>query len=214
MKVIITGSTGMAGEGVLLECLQNENVSSVLSISRKPCGIEHARLKELIVPDFMKLQEFETEVAGYDACFYCAGISSVGMKETRYHHITYDTTIAFASVLSKVNPNMVFCYITGSGTDSTERGRIMWARVKGKTENALMKMSFAKAYNFRPAAMLPVADQKNVIKLYVVIAKLIKFFAPSGVLTLQELGKAMIHAVTRRPSKQILEVKDIRSLSK
>jgi hypothetical protein len=214
MKVIITGSTGMAGEGVLLECLQNENVSSVLSISRKPCGIEHARLKELIVPDFMKLQEFETEVNGYDACFYCAGISSVGMKETRYHHITYDTTIAFASVLSKVNPNMVFCYITGSGTDSTERGRIMWARVKGKTENALMKMSFAKAYNFRPAAMLPVADQKNVIKLYVVIAKLIKFFAPSGVLTLQELGKAMIHAVTRRPSKQILEVKDIRSLSK
>jgi hypothetical protein len=136
------------------------------------------------------------------------------MKETRYHHITYDTTIAFASVLSKVNPNMVFCYITGSGTDSTERGRIMWARVKGKTENALMKMPFAKAYNFRPAAMLPVADQKNVIKLYVVIAKLIKFFAPSGVLTLQELGKAMIHAVTRRPSKQILEVKDIRSLSK
>ena len=214
MKVIITGSTGMAGEGVLLECLQNENVSSVLSISRKPCGIEHARLKELIVPDFMKLQEFETEVNGYDACFYCAGISSVGMKETRYHHITYDTTIAFASVLSKVNPNMVFCYITGSGTDSTERGRIMWARVKGKTENALMKMPFAKAYNFRPAAMLPVADQKNVIKLYVVIAKLIKFFAPSGVLTLQELGKAMIHAVTRRPSKQILEVKDIRSLSK
>ena len=214
MKVIITGSTGMAGEGVLLECLQNENVSSVLSISRKPCGIEHTRLKELIVPDFMKLQEFETEVAGYDACFYCAGISSVGMKETRYHHITYDTTIAFASVLSKVNPNMVFCYITGSGTDSTERGRIMWARVKGKTENALMKMPFAKAYNFRPAAMLPVADQKNVIKLYVVIAKLIKFFAPSGVLTLQELGKAMIHAVTRRPSKQILEVKDIRSLSK
>ena len=204
----------MAGEGVLLECLQNENVSSVLSISRKPCGIEHARLKELIVPDFMKLQEFETEVNGYDACFYCAGISSVGMKETRYHHITYDTTIAFASVLSKVNPNMVFCYITGSGTDSTERGRIMWARVKGKTENALMKMPFAKAYNFRPAAMLPVADQKNVIKLYVVIAKLIKFFAPSGVLTLQELGKAMIHAVTRRPSKQILEVKDIRSLSK
>ena len=214
MKVIITGSTGMAGEGVLLECLQNENVSSVLSISRKPCGIEHARLKELIVPDFMKLQEFETDVTGYDACFYCAGISSVGMKETRYHHITYDTTIAFASVLSKVNPNMVFCYITGSGTDSTERGRIMWARVKGKTENALMKMPFAKAYNFRPAAMLPVADQKNVIKLYVVIAKLIKFFAPSGVLTLQELGKAMIHAVTRRPSKQILEVKDIRSLSK
>ena len=204
----------MAGEGVLLECLQNENVSSVLSISRKPCGIEHARLKELIVPDFMKLQEFETDVTGYDACFYCAGISSVGMKETRYHHITYDTTIAFASVLSKVNPNMVFCYITGSGTDSTERGRIMWARVKGKTENALMKMPFAKAYNFRPAAMLPVADQKNVIKLYVVIAKLIKFFAPSGVLTLQELGKAMIHAVTRRPSKQILEVKDIRSLSK
>ena len=198
----------------MLECLQNENVSSVLSISRKPCGIEHARLKELIVPDFMKLQEFETEVNGYDACFYCAGISSVGMKETRYHHITYDTTIAFASVLSKVNPNMVFCYITGSGTDSTERGRIMWARVKGKTENALMKMPFAKAYNFRPAAMLPVADQKNVIKLYVVIAKLIKYFAPSGVLTLQELGKAMIHAVTRRPSKQILEVKDIRSLSK
>ena len=143
MKVIITGSTGMAGEGVLLECLQNENVSSVLSISRKPCGIEHARLKELIVPDFMKLQEFETEVAGYDACFYCAGISSVGMKETRYHRITYDTTIAFASVLSKVNPNMVFCYITGSGTDSTERGRIMWARVKVKTENALMKKPFS-----------------------------------------------------------------------
>lgn len=203
----------MVGEGVLLTCLENENVSSVLSVSRKPCGIEHAKLKELIVPDFMKLHEFEADVTGYDACFYCAGISSVGMKESRYHHITYDTTIAFATVLVKANPNMTFCYVTGSGTDSTEHGKIMWARVKGKTENTLMKMPFKKEYNFRPAAMVPVANQKNTIVLFVAIARLIKLFAPSSVLSLEELGKAMIHATIRQPSKQILGVKDIKALS-
>src|SRR5215212_1242101 len=140
-KIIITGTTGMVGEGVLIECLAHPRISEVLSISRRPCGMTHPKLKEYLVPDFLKMEEDE-KLKGYDACFYCAGVSSVGMKEAEFTRNSYDTTIHFAEVLLKQNPGMSFIYVSGAGTDSSEKGRLMWARVKGRTENALMKMPF------------------------------------------------------------------------
>jgi nucleoside-diphosphate-sugar epimerase len=213
MKLIITGTTGMVGEGVLLECLQNNSIPEVLSISRRTCGIQHPKLKELLVPDFTKLKDFENEIKGYDACFYCAGISSLGMSEEKYSYITYDTTIAFANALLQANAGIVFCFVSGRATDSTEKGKVMWARVKGKTENALQQMPFKGEYNFRPAVMLPFAEQKHAKGLYTFIAKLIRLFAPASVLTLSEVGKAMINVVKRDYHKNILEVKDIKALA-
>jgi len=203
----------MVGEGVLLECLQNNEVSEVLSISRKTCGIKNPKLKELLVSDFTKLQDFENDIKGYDACFYCAGISSAGMTEEKYHYITFDTTIAFAKGLLRANPDIVFCFVSGRSTDSTEQGKTMWARVKGKTENALKEMPFKREYNFRPAGMLPFAEQKNAKAAYRFIVKLIRLFAPASVLTLSEVGKAMINAGKRGYHQNILEVKDIKALA-
>ena len=202
----------MVGEGVLLECLQNNDVSEVLSISRKTCGIQHPKLKELLVPDFTKLSGYKNNIVGYDACFYCAGISSIGMAEEKYHYITYDTTMAFAQAILEANTVISFCFVSGRSTDNTEIGKVMWARVKGKTENALSKMSFKSEYNFRPAVMLPFKGQKNAKASYKLIAKLFKIFAPSSVLTLSEVGKAMIKAVKTSYSQNILEVKDIKAL--
>ena len=196
IKVIITGSTGMVGEGVLFECLQNDKVSEVLIVNRRHYEMQHPKLKELIVPDFFKLDQFAKDIQGYDACFFCAGISSVGMKEEKFTHITYDTTLAFAKALLQTNNNMVFTYVSGSHTDSSEQGKVMWARVKGKTENDLMKLSFKAVYNFRPGAMLPFEGQQNWKQVYKVIVKIIKVFSPKSVLTMKEVGKAMINAVT------------------
>lgn len=213
MKVIITGTTGMVGEGVLFECLQNSKVSEILSISRKEITVNHPKLKQLIVQDFTKLDDYKTKISGYDACFFCAGISSVGMKEDQFTQITYDTTIAFAKTVLANNPNLTFCYVSGRGTDSTEQGKTMWARVKGKTENKLMKMPFKNEFNFRPAAMLPFPNQQYVNKFYTFIANVFKIFTPSSVLTLSEVGKAMINAVDKNGVKANLEIKDIKALS-
>lgn len=213
MKVIITGTTGMVGEGVLFECLQNNKVSEILSISRKEITVNHPKLKQLIVQDFTKLDDYKTEISGYDACFFCAGISSVGMKEDQFTQITYDTTIAFAKTVLANNPNLTFCYVSGRGTDSTEQGKTIWARVKGKTENELMKMPFKNEFNFRPAAMLPFPNQQYVNKFYTFIANVFKIFTPSSVLTLSEVGKAMINAVDKNGVKANLEIKDIKALS-
>ncbi len=213
IKVIITGATGMVGEGVLFECLQNLMATEVLIINRRHYDMQHPKPKELIVSDFSRLDDHAGQVAGYDACFLCAGVSSVGMKEDQYRHITYDTTMAFARSLLKVNNNMVFTYVSGAHTDSTEKGRLMWARVKGKTENDLAKLSFKAEYNFRPGAMLPFPDQKNWKAAYKWIVKLIKIFAPKQVLTMQQVGRAMLHAATKGYSKNILEVADIRTLA-
>lgn len=213
MKVIITGTTGMVGEGVLFECLQNSKVSEILSISRKEITVNHPKLKQLIVQDFTKLEDFKIEISGYDACFFCAGISSVGMKEDQFTQITYDTTIAFAKTVLANNPNLTFCYVSGRGTDSTEQGKTMWARVKGKTENELMKMPFKNEFNFRPAAMLPFPNQQYVNKFYTFIANVFKIFTPSSVLTLSEVGKAMINAVDKNGVKANLEIKEIKALS-
>lgn len=214
IKVIITGATGMVGEGILFECLQNPTVSDVLIINRRHYELQHPKLKELIVPDFFKLSQFADNVKSYDACFFCAGISSVGMKEDKFTRITYDTTIAFAKALLAVNSNMVFTYVSGSHTDSTEKGKLMWARVKGRTENELAKLPFKAEYNFRPGVMMPFEGQKNWKSIYKFIVKIIRTISPKNVLSMHEIGLAMINAVTVGYPKNILEVSDIKRLSK
>jgi hypothetical protein len=213
IKVIITGATGMVGEGVLFECLQNPTVSEVLIINRRHYELQHPKLKELIVPDFFQLSQFADNLNRYDACFFCAGISSVGMKEDKYTRITYDTTLTFAKALLAVNSKMVFTYISGAKTDSSEKGRMMWARVKGRTENDLAKLPLKAEYNFRPGVMLPFPGQKNWKPLVKFIIKIIKVVSPKSVLTMHEVGQAMINAVTVGYPKNILEVKDIKKLA-
>ena len=214
IKVIITGATGMVGEGVLLECLQNENVSGVLIVSRRHYDLEHPKLKELIIPDFFQMDDFTERLTGYDGCFYCAGISSIGMKEEQYTKITYHTTLHFARVLLELNPNMVFNFVTGKHTDSTEQGKSMWARVKGKTENALMKLAFKGQYNFRPGFMKSFRAQKNIKPIFKPIISLFSKLFPTSSLTMEEVGRAMIKTVTHGYPKQVLEVSDIKALAK
>src|SRR3954447_18634257 len=173
MKVIVTGATGMVGEGVLLECLANPAVERVLSVARKPCGHTHPKLEECMVADFRDLGAAEQRLAGDDACFYCAGVSSVGMSEADYTVATYDTPVAFATTLARLNPEMVLVHISGARTDGTEQGKVMWARVKGKAENALMKLGFRAAYNFRPGLMSPVRGQKNLKRSYRIMLPLL-----------------------------------------
>ncbi len=213
LKVIITGATGMVGEGVLFECLQNPKVKSVLMINRRSYDITHPKLKELLVPDFFQLKDFAREISGYDACFFCAGITSIGMNEEKYTRITYDTTLSFANTLLSYNPLLSLCYVSGSHTDSSEKGKLMWARVKGRTENDLAKLPFRNEYNFRPGALLPFAGQKNWKGIFNAIVKVIRVFSPKSVLTMSEIGKAMINAVTIGYPKNILEVADIRQLA-
>ena len=188
-------------------------VKEVLIVSRKHYDLNHDKLKELLVPDFSHLEKFTDKLSGYDACFYCAGISSVGMKEDEFSRITYDTTLAFANQLLPLNPNMVFNFVTGSRTDSTEKGKVMWARVKGKTENALMKLPFKKQYNFRPAIMKATKGQVNVKTAYKILGPLIAPFFPQKTLTLKQVGQAMINTVLKDYPKQILEVNDIEELA-
>ena len=214
IKVIITGATGMVGEGVLFECLQNEKIAEILIISRRHYEMQHPKLKELIVPDFFKMDQFADKIKGYDACFFCAGVSSVGKKEELFTHLTYDTTLAFAKSVLAVNANIVFTYVSGAKTDSSEKGGMMWARVKGKTENDLAKLPFKAEYNFRPGVMKPFPGQKNWKPIVKLLVKIIQFISPKSVLTLQEVGRAMINAVTVGYRKNVLEVSDIRQLAK
>jgi len=213
LKIIITGATGFVGEGVLLTCLQHTAVSEILMINRKHFDLQHPKLTELIVPDFFRMDSYTEHLKGYDACFYCAGISSVGMNEEAYSKITYDTTIAVADALLRVNKELIFCFVSGSHTDSSEQGRVMWARVKGKTENALMKLPFRNEYNFRPGGMIPVAGQRNVGKGYRIVVQILAWLVPKKVSTLKEVGLAMIYAVLTGYHKQILEVRDIKDLA-
>ncbi|MBF4515917.1 NAD-dependent epimerase/dehydratase family protein [Flavobacterium sp. ANB] len=215
MKVIITGATGMVGEGVLLECLENSAVEKVLMVNRKSSPLKHPKLAELIVPDFMNLESFTSELTGYDACFYCAGISSVGMNEEKFTQVTYDTTIYFAGKLASLNPDMVFTYVSGTHTDSSEKGKIMWARVKGKTENDLIKLPFKGVYNYRPGFMKPFKEQKNVKTFFKPIIFLFLILLPKRLsLTLKEVGQAMINNVNKGYPKNILEIEDIKIAAK
>src|SRR6185437_7363952 len=169
VKAIITGATGMVGEGVLLECLSNPEVEKVLVINRKPCGRTHPKLVEIIHKDFFNLTPIESQLAGYNACFFCLGISSVGVSKEEYKHTTYDLTLNFGQTLAKINPDMTFCYVTGGGTDSSEQGRVAWARVKGATENALIRL-FKNGYMFRPGFMKATPGQKNLLPIYKYLA--------------------------------------------
>ncbi len=216
MKIILTGSTGMVGEGVLLECLANPLISEVLSVSRKPCGHIHPKLTEYIVPEFLDLKPDDTHFKGYNACFFCAGISSVGRKEPEYTRITFDTTIRFAEAVLFQSPDAVFIYVSGAGTDSSETGRSMWARVKGKTENTLAAMPFRNVYNFRPAFMKATAGQVHLLRLYKYISwmyPLLKLLAPNSVSTLRQVALAMIRLAKEDVPKTVINVQDIKELS-
>jgi uncharacterized protein YbjT (DUF2867 family) len=211
MKVIITGATGMVGEGVLLECLENPAVERVLSVSRRASGHTHSKLTECLVPDFRELAGVEPQLAGYDACFYCAGVSSVGMKESAYTAITYDTPLAFAQTLARLNPGMVLVHVSGAHTDGSEQGRVMWARVKGRAENALSRLPFKAVYNFRPSLMKPAPGQKNLkrgYKVALVFYPLLSLLFPA--IPLRQVGLAMINCVRFGTTKRVLEAQDIK----
>jgi uncharacterized protein YbjT (DUF2867 family) len=216
IKVIVFGATGMVGEGVLFKALSHEDVESVLVIGRRPCRITHPKLKEIIHYDFFNYSGIEEQLNGYDACFFCLGVSSVGMNEQDYNRTTYDLTMQAAKALSRLNPAMTFCYVSGMGTDSSEQGRIMWARVKGRTENHLAKLPFKAVYSFRPGLMKGVEGQKNV-KLYYKILMwpypLWKVLFPWVVSTLSDVGLAMVNAALYGYPKQILENPDIARLA-
>lgn len=219
IKAIITGATGMVGEGVLHEALQHPAVESILVINRKPCGVTPPKLTEVIHADFFNLSAIESQLSGpkYNACFFCLGVSSVGMKEPEYTKVTYDLTLGFATTLSRLNSEMIFCYVSGAGTDSTEKGRQMWARVKGKTENDLIKLPFKAAYNFRPPFMQPTEGLKNVLPWYKYVTWLYPVcrpIFPSYFITLRELGLAMVNSVLNGYGKNVLEAKDIVELAK
>jgi uncharacterized protein YbjT (DUF2867 family) len=217
IKALITGSTGMVGEGVLMECLKHPAVESVLIINRRPCGVAHTKLKELIHTDFLDLSSIEPRLSGYNACFFCAGVSSVGINEPEYTRITYDLTMNFAQTLNKLNPDMTFCYVSGAGTDSSEKGRMMWARVKGKTENDLMKLQLKNVYAFRPAFMKPTEGQKNAPAFYKYIMWLyppLHAIFPQYFGTLSDVGLAMINCVFAGSEKKVLEAKDIAEMAK
>jgi hypothetical protein len=215
IRAIITGATGMVGEGVLHECLLHPDVDQVLVINRKPCGVSHPKLKEIIHADFLNLSSIESQLQDYNACYFCMGVSSVGMKEEQYYRLTYNLTIHCAETLSRLNNDMTFCYVSGASTDSSEKGKSMWARVKGKTENKLMQLPFKKAYMFRPGYMHPTKGLKNTLKYY----KFLSWMYPAlrafnFASTLKELGLAMINSVNKGYDKSILEVKDIVMLAK
>jgi uncharacterized protein YbjT (DUF2867 family) len=216
MRIIITGATGMVGEGVLLECLKQPQVTEILSVSRRPAGIAHPKLREYIVPDFLSLKEDDENLKGYDACFFCAGVSSVGMKEDEYRRITYETTLHFAKVLNP-NPNLSFIYVSGGGTDSSEKGRMKWARIKGKTENDLMKMPFKQAFGYRIGFLIPADGQKRVLKMYNYVSwlfPLIKLLIPGMISTMNQVALSMIYAARNGFERNVIYVKDIKLMAK
>ena len=215
IKAIITGASGMVGEGVLYECLQSNEVEEILIIGRRSCGYIHPKLKEIVHADLYNLSSIEDQLEGYDACFFCLGMSSVGVKEPEFTKVTYDLTMHFATTLSKLNPEMTFCYVSGRGTNET--GKLMWQKVKGKTESDLVKLPFRQVYNFRPGVIKPTKGLKNILPLYKWMGWLlpiINTISPKSVVKLKQIGDAMINATLKGYEKKILEVKDILELSR
>jgi len=216
LKIVLTGATGMAGEGVLRQCLVHDQVEQILVVGRRNCGISHPKIQEIILTDFMNPEILEEKIKDFDACFFCLGVSSVGMKEAQYTTLTHTLTLRFARTLSKNNPQMTFCYISGAATDSTEKGRIMWARVKGRTENNLKKLPFKAVYNFRPGYMQPDKGSRNTLVYYKFVRwmyPLFKLLFPGFVSRLSDLGRAMIQVCIHGYTKTEIEVKDIKLLS-
>jgi hypothetical protein len=217
IRAVLFGATGMVGEGVLLKALDHEDVESVLVIGRRSCGVKHPKLKELIHSDFYDYSGIEPQLTGWNACWFCLGVTSVGKTEAVYRRLTYDLTMQAARTLSKLNPAMTFCYVSGTGTDSTEKGRSMWARVKGKTENDLRALPFKAAYAFRPGFIKPYKGLKNsygISKALGGIYPVLKTIFPKYVCTLEDLAFAMIHAARDGYSSPALENPDIARLAK
>jgi uncharacterized protein YbjT (DUF2867 family) len=218
MNILLFGATGMVGQGVLRECLLDPAVQLVVTIGRNATGVQNPKLREIVHPDLWNYAPIEEKLTGFDACFFCLGVSASGMTEEAYARITYGITIAAAETLTRPNPKMVFIYVSGTGTDSSEKGRMMWARVKGKTENALLRMPFAAAYMFRPGFIEPANGEISRTKLYrisYVIAKpflpLIRLLFRNQILTTQQIARAMLNLVTHPYPKHILEIQDIRA---
>lgn len=219
MNVILFGATGMVGQGVLRECLLDPDIQQVLTVGRSATGQQHPKLRELTVPNLMDLTTIEPQFNGYDACFFCTGVSSAGMTEEKYTHLTYDLTLSVAQTLARLNPSMTFLYISGAGTDSTERGRTMWARVKGRTENALLRLPFKSAYMFRPGFIQPLHGIRSKTRLYQLlydilapIQPLLNGRLPKYITTTEQLGRAMITVAKNGYPKSILESLDINAL--
>lgn len=217
MKLIITGATGLVGEGVLLVCLENPVVTEVLIITRRPLARKHEKVNELIVTDFSEVSQYKEQLKKYDACFFCAGASSIGENEESFTKKTYDFVVPFAKTLSEINSQLVFIYVSGNRTDSTGQGNVMWARVKGRTENALLKLPFKAVYNFRPGFMKPVKGQQNVRLIYRIFEAFYPLWLtviPNWTCTMREVGLAMMNCVVEGYGKSILEVQDIKLQAK
>ncbi|RZL50912.1 MAG: epimerase [Pedobacter sp.] len=216
IRTIITGTTGMVGEGVLFECLQSDKVEAVLVINRKPCGYSNPKLKEIIHQDFLDFSAIENQLIGYNACYFCLGITSVGTAKDVYYKMTYTLTMHIAETLSKLNHAMTFCYVSGAGTNSSEQGGINWAIVKGKTENDLMKLPFKQVFNFRPGIIKPTKGLKythGFYKVFMWLFPIIKAINKNSFVSLKEIGLAMINTSNSTNERKIVEVKDIKALA-
>lgn len=220
MRAILFGATGMIGQGVLRECLADPEVREILSVVRRPSGVADPKLRELVHDDFFDYAPIEDRLTGYDACFFCLGVSSAGMKESEYRRMTYDLTMAAAEALARLNPSMTFCYVSGAGTDATEKGRSMWARVKGKTENDLAKLPFAATYMMRPGYVQPGPGVRSKTALYRTFYTLLgplyplwRALLPGVVTTTANVGRAMIRVAQGGYERPVLEVRDINALA-
>ncbi|MGO9895894.1 MAG: epimerase [Bryobacteraceae bacterium] len=220
MNVLIFGASGMVGQGVLRECLLDPDVQRVVTIGRTPAGAQHPKLREIVHPDLWHYDSVGNDLAGFDACFFCLGVSSAGMAEADYERVTYGIALAAAEVLSRLNPKLTFVYVSGAGTDSSERGRAMWARAKGKTENALVRLPFQAAYMFRPGVIQPLDGIRSKTASYRIVyavarplLPVVRWAFPNYVLTTAQIGRAMLVVARTGAPKRILESKDIRAIS-
>ncbi|SAL02858.1 nucleoside-diphosphate-sugar epimerase-like protein [Caballeronia arationis] len=216
MKVLLFGATGMVGQGVLRECLRDPDVDRIVTLGRSATGVEHAKLREIVHRDMFDYTSIENELGGFDACFFCLGVSSFRMSEADYTRLTYDLTMAAARTLARLDPQMTFVYVTGAGTDSTEKGRSMWARVKGRTENDLLRLPFKAAYMFRPGAIVPMHGVRSKTALYQSIYSmtrpvlpLLQRLFPNAIVTTEQVGRAMLAVAKRGAPSPILESRDI-----
>ncbi|WP_248730678.1 NAD(P)H-binding protein [Pseudomonas sp. MWU13-2517] len=220
MRVLLFGATGMVGQGVLRECLLASDVQEVVAVGRTPLAQEHGKLHQVLHSDMLDFQPLENLLQGFDACFFCLGVSSAGMSETRYTHLTYDLTLVAASTLARLNPQMTFIYVSGAGTDSSESGKSMWARVKGKTENALLRLPFKAVYLFRPGVIQPLHGVRSKTPLYqsfyTVLGPLLSFFRrvkPGWVVSTETVGQAMLAAVRHGAPQAVVEQAGINRLA-